>query len=139
MNTVTNFKTKAILASTCFLVACSLPSLDMYVVYDTHAEATKDGAIRRGWIPTWMPETATHIHESHDLDTNARALSFTVPNANSVIDALKCRNDLQAPRPSKKTELFPKNIQQNTGIKNCESLWVFIEGSNEIHVWANSL
>jgi len=136
---VKNFKLLVIAASTFFLVACGLPNLDMYVIYDTHAEAVADEAIQRGWIPTWVPPTATNIHEAHNLDTNARALSFTAPNAKSVIETLRCRDDLQPPRPSKKTKLFPTNIEHKAEIKNCGGLWVFVEGTNDIHVWANSL
>lgn len=130
-------KTIAIYVSTFFLVACNLPSLDMYVIYDTHADAVKDGAIQRGWIPTWVPNTTTNIHEAHNLDTNTRALSFTIENAKSVIARLKCRNDLEAPRPAKKTQLFPQNIHQKADLKNCDGLWVFVDSSNGIHIWAN--
>jgi hypothetical protein len=38
--------------------------------YADKAAAVEDGAVRRGWIPPWVPESATAIREVHDLDTN---------------------------------------------------------------------
>ena len=44
--------------------------------YKSIAEATADGAIARGWLPEWVPASATNIREVHDLDTNAQWISF---------------------------------------------------------------
>ena len=43
------------------------------------AAAVSDGAVARGWIPAWVPTTATNLHEVHDLDSNESALSFGIP------------------------------------------------------------
>jgi hypothetical protein len=130
-------KFKAAVVSTLLLVACGLSDLNMYVVYDTYSDAKKDEAIQRGWIPIWVPVTATNIHEAHNLDTNSRALSFTAPKANSILSTLDCQDTTQAPRPIKTTRLFPRNIQQNTTVKNCDGLWVFVGSSEDVHIWAN--
>jgi hypothetical protein len=44
--------------------------------YPDRAAAVADGAIARGWLPEWLPQTATDIHEWHDLDTNSSKASF---------------------------------------------------------------
>lgn len=42
----------------------------MHARYSTAAEARAEGAIQRGWLPEELPDSATDISESHDLDTN---------------------------------------------------------------------
>ncbi len=99
----------------------------MYVTYDTLSDVIEDRAIARGWIPNWVPETATNIHEVQNLDTNAELF----------IKTLVCQ-DANAPnRPSKRTELFPKSTHLEEGIKDCDDLFVFLENEERIHVWAN--
>jgi hypothetical protein len=38
--------------------------------YPTLAEAKRDGAIERGWLPPWLPGSAVEINEIHDVDSN---------------------------------------------------------------------
>ena len=47
--------------------------------YATYAEAQKDGMIEKGWIPAFVPETATNLHLAINLDTNNSLLSFEAP------------------------------------------------------------
>lgn len=51
------------------------------VRYATFADAERDRAPQRGWIPVWMPHSATDIEEVHDLDVNTQRLAFRVPPA----------------------------------------------------------
>jgi hypothetical protein len=44
--------------------------------YADLAAAKADGAVERGWIPKWVPETSVKIQEAHDLDTNQSALAL---------------------------------------------------------------
>ena len=44
--------------------------------YPTASAARADLAIERGWLPAALPESATDISESHDLDTNTGGGSF---------------------------------------------------------------
>ncbi|MCL6713587.1 hypothetical protein M8R20_42115 [Pseudomonas sp. R2.Fl] len=59
------------------LAGCLSDTLD--AAYGNLAEARADGAIDRGWIPAWVPESATALHEVHNLDTNVSALAFDLP------------------------------------------------------------
>lgn len=47
--------------------------------YATHADAMRDGAGPRGWLPAYLPATAVEIREVHNLDTNQQWLRFRVP------------------------------------------------------------
>jgi hypothetical protein len=49
--------------------------------YPTWQEAMKEGAVTRGWIPSFLPKSSTNISETHDLDTNAGAFCFSAPSA----------------------------------------------------------
>ncbi len=40
-------------------------------------EVLESGLIERGWIPKYIPRSATDIYEKHDLDTNKVVMSFT--------------------------------------------------------------
>ena len=67
-----------------------LDGLDMHITYATYDAMSEDGAVRRGWIPEWVPESATDFEESHNLDTNRSWLRFSVPaeDIDAVVDAL---------------------------------------------------
>ena len=60
------------------LSACSEVSTSYYPTYEA---AVKDGAVKRGWIPEIVPESATELHEEHDLDTNNVWLRFNLSNS----------------------------------------------------------
>lgn len=49
--------------------------------YATYAEARAAGMIERGWLPDFVPTSATDIHDVHDLDTNAQTLIFSAPGS----------------------------------------------------------
>lgn len=47
--------------------------------YPTYADAERAGAVERGWIPAFVPLSASDIVDSHDLDTNRQKLQFKLP------------------------------------------------------------
>jgi hypothetical protein len=47
--------------------------------YSTKADAVRDGAIVRGWIPDILPADAVDIREVHNIDTNRTWCCFTTP------------------------------------------------------------
>ena len=59
----------------------SFPFLDedMHVTYTNYEAMVADGAVMRGWVPEFVPKSATDFEESHNLDTNRSWLRFTVP------------------------------------------------------------
>ena len=58
------------------LAACSERQENSYV---SLSEMQAAGGISRGWVPAWLPVTATAITEAHDLDTNNFMVRFSFP------------------------------------------------------------
>ena len=44
--------------------------------FATWAVAERAGAVEQGWIPAFVPRSATNIRETHNIDTNAQTLEF---------------------------------------------------------------
>ncbi len=44
--------------------------------YEGYQQALEEGAIERGWVPSFLPESATDIRERHDIDTNETWIRF---------------------------------------------------------------
>ena len=44
--------------------------------YSTLADADKDGAITRGWIPEFLPESSRNVHEIHEISPEAEWCGF---------------------------------------------------------------
>jgi len=61
------------------LIGCTNDVLDDS--YPTTSAAEAAGAVKRGWIPAWVPPMATDLREVHDVDSNQSTLSFSVPRA----------------------------------------------------------
>jgi len=57
------------------LGACGEQSEETYA---TWAEADRVGAVKRGWVPAFVPMSAHDITDIHDIDTNEQRLEFTV-------------------------------------------------------------
>lgn len=53
---------------------------EVRVEYRDVAEAREDGFDRKGWMPCFMPNSASAISEAHDLDSNASAGVFHFGN-----------------------------------------------------------
>lgn len=48
--------------------------------YATRAEAVTAGEFKRGWIPEFVPKSATRIRVAYDLDSNSTSLRFHSDN-----------------------------------------------------------
>lgn len=58
----------------CCLVACHSDRRESF--YPSLADAKKAGAIDRGWIPDFLPESSRGIHEVHDLSPSTTWCAF---------------------------------------------------------------
>ena len=115
------------IACTLFLFVCAGAylfntklSLDMDAFYADYQEVVDDGAITRGWIPGYMPRSATNIQESHNLDINISWLRFTVP-AEDIDDMTQAlllitQDQVKFSRPHRRVvrSWWPKDLQQQT-------------------------
>jgi hypothetical protein len=67
----------------CFLTpGCFWETIDDS--YSTAKEVIDSGYLEKGWIPRWLPEDATKIQETHNIDSNMSELSFLIPNRDSL-------------------------------------------------------
>ena len=47
--------------------------------YPSTEAARSDGAVARGWVPSWLPAQATKLKEIHSVDTGESSLRFNLP------------------------------------------------------------
>jgi hypothetical protein len=72
--------------------------------YATYADAIAGGAQQRGWLPPFVPTSATDIREVHDLDSNTQWLRFRVPVGDTSVGTGAARISIseaasRAPKP----------------------------------------
>ena len=60
------YKITIVFLITFFLCGCE----QSYNEYKNIAEAEKDRAVLRGWVPEYLPKTSYNIREIHELDNN---------------------------------------------------------------------
>lgn len=70
-----------LIAAAAVLVACAETVEESYASY---AEAQAAGAVARGWVPEWLPPSASSIREAHNLDTNHFMVRFVVPKGTDL-------------------------------------------------------
>src|SRR5687767_13326859 len=59
--------------------------------YATAQEVISSGYLEKGWIPKWLPSSATDIRETHNIDSNVSELSLSVPDRSSVVLPEDCK------------------------------------------------
>jgi hypothetical protein len=72
-----------------FATGCLDTTLD--ASYPTMNSAVAGDAVRRGWVPDWVPSNSTDIREVHDLDSNESALSFNFPASTKLVLPTQCQ------------------------------------------------
>ena len=99
---------KRLLASRSLRIALSASSLAFVLSacderveaeYASLNEARAAGAVERGWIPLFVPDSAFAIRDTHDLDTSRQTLRFSVPTQTAIAMAAA-----QTPLPSGQME-----------------------------------
>lgn len=67
----------------------------------TNYEAAKDANAfgSGGWLPLLVPKAATNIRETHDIDTNARWISFSLSSTDSEFGLEGCVDSKEIPPP----------------------------------------
>lgn len=65
-----------ILSAAITLSGCGEIKDERYADYEA---ARLAGAVERGWIPDFVPQSAYDIRDIHDLDSNAQTLNFRAP------------------------------------------------------------
>ena len=85
--------------------------------YDDLAAARAAGAVASGWIPSFLPSSATAIRETHNLDTNEVWVTFSA--AREVVDGVEAcehssRGEVVLPRKARLTR-WPDVLSEGSG------------------------
>lgn len=86
--------------------------------YATLKQARNEGVIDRGWLPDFLPLSATNIHEKHNSEQNTVIASFSFDPATDLAAVLRNAEELPAsampavrpPRIGGKERWFPEAI-----------------------------
>jgi hypothetical protein len=87
------------LATSLMLVVLAVACEQWEVLEETYSsrdQLVRDGAITRGWIPEWIPASATDVREVHDLDTNRSQLAFAYREFDTAALAPSCKSETQS-------------------------------------------
>jgi hypothetical protein len=67
----------------CLLTACNSDRRESF--YPTLAEAVKDGATTRGWVPDLLPQSSRNIREIHEISPSTEWCAFEFVPADSQL------------------------------------------------------
>ena len=83
--------------------------------YSNYNEVVEDDAIRRGWIPFFLPKSASNIREVHDLDTNEVWLVFNLDPKDAEAMAKSCTSIplTEIVYPSQPLPWWPEKLDPN--------------------------
>jgi hypothetical protein len=102
--------------------------------YNGYDEALADGAIERGWIPEWLPETAVDIREKHDLDSNTSILAFD--SGESFVVPENCQAATETPKASLSASWWPDSEVSELPIYDCgDGLLAVEEAGVRVYYW----
>lgn len=102
---------KWILSCSFLLISACSDTSDSH--YKDLKDAIKNGAVMRGWIPSWLPATARNIKESHNVDTNGVIISWKYSENWQVPDSCIVINPYDATRPDINSDWWPTYIPPN--------------------------
>jgi len=107
----------------CVLTACHSDRRQSF--YASLADAKKDGAIDRGWIPDFLPASSHAIHEVHDISPSTTwcAFEFVPSDSQSLRDSLKRVDQLAAsvrrvPNPGE--SWWPSMLEGNLDVRKIQ-------------------
>ena len=106
-----------------------------YAVFEDVEHARSLGAFERGWLPEWLPSGATEIHEFHDLDTNAQAITFSIASVEEFNWPSECRPAKSVKRPLLETEKFPQSAHKDKSVQECDGFYAVKEEGGLVHLW----
>jgi len=106
------------------LIGCR-SSHDQESFYPVLANAKKDGAIDRGWIPEFLPDSSRSIHEVHDLSPSTVwcAFEFDPADAGNLRRNLKSLDSLASSIgrvTSPDVPWWPKLLQGNLDVRKIQ-------------------
>lgn len=82
--------------------------------YNTYEEmASISNIFESGWIPSWLPKTASQIKESHDIDTNEAWMTFNFSSSDKFYTNCQIMKRTDVLLPTKKMKNRFHNFVSN--------------------------
>jgi hypothetical protein len=115
-----------LLIAAALIAACSLIDTQSASYADYGAvEAT--GAIGRGWIPAFLPESATDVREKHNLDTNTELVRFDFDARDLGTLTQACPPTQDIVPPTLNANWWPDDLQDSVGaFFRCEGAGAYL-------------
>ena len=115
--------------------------------YPSWPDAERAGAVQRGWLPPWVPRSATQIDEAHDRDSNLQRLRFKLPPAelaglSGSLQRLRVRDLCKSLGLAKLPGEWPSSIDEgapawNLSYLRATGLAVAVESATStVYVWS---
>jgi hypothetical protein len=116
-------KASAILVAVALLSGCWWEQKEES--YASFAAAEDAGAMKRGWIPEWLPRNSSDLKEKHDLDTNSSILRFSFVAAGKWTPSIACKQipSAQTRSPSVKASWWPSDVPASALVTPRHSLF----------------
>jgi hypothetical protein len=110
-----------------------------YTAFNSYQDVISDPErLKAGWLPAWLPKSASHIEESHDIDTNQSWLTFNFSQSDDFYTSACTRiSKKEAKLPyNRNIKRFPKFVSiMNDQLHNNTSLIFYIcEGIGPRHL-----
>jgi hypothetical protein len=116
------------------LAACFL-SETIESTYENIDEAVTAGAVERGWVPEWLPDTAVNLHEKHDLDSNASILRFSLSLTDFAIP-LDCQETTVPPSATITADWWPADLHRTRRAFTCADGYLATDEENGyVYLW----
>ncbi|GGY75002.1 hypothetical protein GCM10011613_20600 [Cellvibrio zantedeschiae] len=82
--------------------------------FNNYSEMQASGIFEKGWLPSYLPKSATNIRESHNLDSNIVNASFTFESTD--VESLK--ENCKLSKETEKVYIFSCEIGENVANLN---------------------
>ena len=109
-------KINIVIAAACIVMAAC--SDQRYATFGTGIEAQQSLEAKQGWIPDWLPVTASGIQVQYDIDSYCRWFSFKLDKENKRVFIKNFRNlssdearTIKVPKP-RQAEWWFKGLNQ---------------------------
>jgi hypothetical protein len=80
--------------------------------FSNYSEMQSSGIFEKGWLPSYLPKSATNIKESHDLDSNIVNATFVF----NPSDIESVKENCKLLEETAKVYVFSCEIGENTAI-----------------------
>ena len=119
-----------LLIAAALIAACSF--IDMKSAsYADYSAVEATGAIGRGWIPVFLPESAKDVREKHNLDTNAELVRFDFDVGDLGILTQACPPTQDIVPPTLNANWWPDDLQDSVGaFFHCEGAYLAVDATN---------